>query len=105
MTLAGARRSKKQCVLTAGNKVSSGQVEHHAAIHLLVEAEIKVVERRMLVTKAGLLTAALQQTVTASSQLIRDQGGKQIDGGHGFGLGLLQTDLQHGRHAAQTQLS
>src|SRR5216683_5111200 len=86
VTFAGARRTKKQCVFAAANKVSRGQVEHQAAIHLLVKVEIKVVERRMLVAKAGLLAAALEQPVTASSQLIGDQTGKQIDRRHGFDL-------------------
>src|SRR5450756_2409984 len=82
VTFTGAGRTKKQCVFAAANKVRRRQVEHQAAIHLLVKVEIKVVERRMLVAKAGLLAAALKQTVTASSQLIGDQTGKQIDGGH-----------------------
>ena len=55
VTLAGTGWTKEQAVFAASNKVRGGQVKHLAAIHLLVEAEVKVVERPMPIAKAGLL--------------------------------------------------
>ena len=52
MTLAGAGWAEKQGVFVAGNEVGGGEIEDQTAIHLLVEAEIEVVERLVQVAKA-----------------------------------------------------
>ena len=58
----------------------------------------------MRVAKAGLFAAAFQQPVGAAREFVRDQARDQIDGRHGFGLGLAQTCFQHGGHAAEPEL-
>jgi hypothetical protein len=51
-----------------------------------------------------LFPAPFQQSVAAASQFIGHQTGEEVDGGHRFGLGLLQARLQHRSDAAETQL-
>ena len=79
----------------ASDEGSGGQVEDQTAIHLLVEVEVEVVEGPLRVAKLGLLGPALQQTIAATSEFVRDQAGEEVDGGRalqkaasskGFGL-------------------
>ena len=60
VTLSGTRWTKEKHILPAIDKVAAGQLEEQTAIHLLVEAEVKVIERLAWVTKAGLLVASFQ---------------------------------------------
>ena len=85
-----------------GDKSARGQIKDQAAIHLFVEVEVEVVEGFERVTELGLLAPAFQHPVGAAGQFIRHQTGDQIQGGHGFGLGLAQTSFQDGGHASQT---
>jgi hypothetical protein len=64
-----------------GDEGAAGQVEDQTAIHLLVEVEVEVVEAPLWVAKLGLLGPALQQTIAATSELVRDQAGEKVDGG------------------------
>src|SRR5438552_4952694 len=105
MTLARSRWTKKQSILAPADESGGSQVEDQTAIHLFVEVEVKVVERLVRVAKAGLLAPPLQQAIATSGQLISDQTGDEIDRAHGFGLGLLQTCLEHRGHTAETQLA
>ena len=60
VAFAGAGRSKKQSIFMAGNEGAGSQIEDQAAIHLLVEVEVEVVESLLGVTELRLLAAALQ---------------------------------------------
>ena len=84
-----------------GDEGAGGQVEDQTAIHLLVEVEVEVVEAPLWVAKLGLLDPALQQTIAATSELVRDQAGEKVDRGHGLGLSLVETGFQYGGNAAQ----
>src|SRR5271165_523037 len=44
VALASAGGTEKQCVFAARDKAGSSQIEDQAAIHLLVESEVEVVE-------------------------------------------------------------
>ena len=85
----------------ASDEGSGGQVEGQTAIHLLVEVEVEVVEGPLRVAKLGLLGPALQQAIAATSEFVRDQAGEEVDGGHGFGLRLVETSFEHGGDTAQ----
>jgi hypothetical protein len=50
------------------------------AVHLLVEIEIKGVERAVGVAEACLLEASRDEPVLAADELIPDEGGDEIDG-------------------------
>ena len=71
-----------------GDESAGGQVEDQAAIHLLVEIEIEMVEGLLRVAKPSLFVPPLQQSLAATVEFIGDQAGDQIDGRHGLGLGL-----------------
>jgi hypothetical protein len=45
MTLASAGWAEKQGIFVACDKSASGQIEDQAAIHLLVESEVEVVDQ------------------------------------------------------------
>jgi hypothetical protein len=61
----------------ASNEGAGGQVEDQTAIHLLVEVEVEVVEGPLRVAKLGLLGPALQQTIAATSELLRFHGRRE----------------------------
>ena len=67
---------------------AGGQIEHQAAIHFRIEAEVEVVERAFGIAESGLFAAAVQQPVGAACQFVGNQTRDQIDGRHRFGLRL-----------------
>jgi hypothetical protein len=85
----------------AGEEGSGGQVEDQTAIHLLIEVEVEVVEAPLWVAKLGLLCPALEQAIAATSEFVGDQAGEEVDGGHRFGLSLVETGFKYGRDTAQ----
>src|SRR3974390_3111889 len=89
----------------ATDEGASGQIEDQAAVHLLVEVEVEVVEGLLRVAKLGLLFSSLQQPFAATCQFVGDQAGEEVDWGHGLGLGLAETGFEHGGDHAQPQLS
>ena len=96
--------TEKQGVFVARDKGAGGQIEDQAAIHLLVESEVEVVEGLLRVAELGLLFPPLQQALATQGEFVGDQAREQVDGGERFGLGLAQTGLQHGGHSAQAKL-
>jgi hypothetical protein len=94
--------AEKQGIFVAGDERASGQIEDQAAIHLLVEVEVEVFEAPLGVAKLGLLGPSLQQAIAATSEFVRDQAGEEVDGGHGFGLSLVETGFEHGGDAAES---
>ena len=106
VTLAGAGRAEKQGVFVPGDEGAGGEIEDQAAIHLLVEGEVEVVEGLLRSRgTAACFVPPLQQAVAAPGEFVGDQAGDQVDGGHRFGLRLAQSGLEHGGHAAQPELS
>jgi len=104
VTLAGSGWTEKQCVFVAGDEGAGGEIEDQAAIHLLVEGEVEVVEGLLGVAELGLLFPPLQQALATQGEFVGDQAGEQVDGGERFGLRLTQTSLQRGGHPAQAKL-
>jgi hypothetical protein len=86
----------------ASDEGAGGQVEDQTAIHLLVEVEVEVFEAPLWVAKLGLLGPSLQQAIAATIEFVRDQAGKEVDGGHGFGLRLVETGFEHGGNTAES---
>jgi hypothetical protein len=74
----------------AGDEGASSQIEDQAAIHLLVESEVEVVEGLLRVAELGLLFSPLQKALATQGEFIGDQAGQQVDGGERFGLRLTQ---------------
>src|ERR1017187_1271657 len=69
--------------------------ERKATIHLRIEGEVEVVQGLVRVAEGGLFAAPVEQPIAAPGQLIGDQARDQIDGRHGFSLGLVQSGFQH----------
>ena len=88
VTLAGAGWAEKQGIFVARDEGASGQIEDQAAIHLLVESEVEVVESLLGVAELGLLFPPLQQAFSTQGEFVGDQARQQVDGGERFGLGL-----------------
>jgi hypothetical protein len=101
MTFARTAGAEKQCILAPGDESPGGQVEYQTAVDLGIESEIEIVEGLLRVAKSGLFSASFEKSLAATSELVGDQAGDQIDGCHWFGLGLAQTSLQHGGHTAE----
>jgi hypothetical protein len=80
-------------VFVARDERASGQIEDQAAIHLLIESEVEVVEGFLGVAELGLLFPPLQQALATQGEFVGDQAGEQVNGGKRFGLGLTQTGL------------
>jgi hypothetical protein len=91
--------------VTLGNEAACCQIEDQAAIHFRIEGEVEVVQGLVWIAEAGLLAPAFQQSIAAACEFVRDQTRDQIDGRHGFGLGLAQACFQHGRDAAEPELA
>src|SRR5262249_6664960 len=72
MALARAWRTQQQSILAPGNERTGSQIEHKAAIHFLVEAEVKVVESLMRIAEAGLFSSALKQPIASPAEFVRD---------------------------------
>src|SRR5262249_24769966 len=72
MALARAWRTQQQSILAPGNERTGSQIEHSAAIHFLVEAEVKVVESLMRIAEAGLFSSALKQPIASPAEFVRD---------------------------------
>jgi hypothetical protein len=86
-------------------KAAVAMIEDEGAVHLGVELEVEVVQSLVGIAETGLLAPPLQQALAAAAQLVRHQDGDQVDGGHGFALGLQQARFQDSGYAAQAQLA
>src|SRR5271157_4443578 len=73
VALAGAGGAEKQCVFAARDKAGSSQIEDQAAIHLLVEGEVEVVEGLLGVAELRLFFPPLQQALATPSQFVGNQ--------------------------------
>ena len=105
MTLARARRPEEEDVLALLDEAAGRQVVDERAVHLLVEIEIKGVERAIGVAEARLLDAAGDQPVLAAEQFVADERGDEIDGRLFFGLRLAEAGLERGGHAGEPELA
>src|ERR1700687_2898057 len=88
MTFPGTTWAQKQGIFAARDEGAGSEIKHQTAIHLRIKSEVEVVERLVGITKAGLLSAAVQQAVRAAGEFVRDQTRDQINGRHGFRFGL-----------------
>jgi hypothetical protein len=88
-----------------GDEVSGGEIEDEAAVHLLVEVEVEVVERFLRIAKRGVFSAAFQQTIAPTMQFIGYEARDQIHRRHALGLSLMKASFQNGGDAAETELT
>jgi len=101
VTLARATRTEKQRVLTLADEDGGSQVEDQAAVGLGIESKVEIVESLQRITESRLLSTPLQEPISATGQLVRDQARDQIDGRHWLSLGLAEPGLEHGGHTAE----
>ena len=104
VALAGAGWAEKERILPLGDEARGGELVDERAIHLLVEIEIKIVERAIGIAKARQLVPALEQPVLSAVQFVGHERGHEVDGRHLLGLGLAQAGFEDGGHAREPQL-
>jgi hypothetical protein len=104
MALAGARRTEEKDVLALGDEAGGGKLVDDRAIHLLVEIEIKGVERAFRVTEARELVPPLEQAVLSSTEFVGHERRHEIEGRRLLGLRLAEPRFQNGGHAREPQL-
>jgi len=104
MTHARARRPEQEHVLSLQDEAAGGEFMDQGAIHLLVEIEIKGVERAVGVAEARLLDPARDQPVGDREDALRDQVGHAVRHArrreriaHGRGKGREQAEAPLGR--------
>src|SRR6516164_2245393 len=105
VALARARRPQEEPVLVLGDEAAGGELEDEASIHLLVELEVKGVERLAPVAEAGLCHPAIEEPVLTALELVLHERGEEIDGGELLRLGLQQPGLEAGGHAGAAELA
>ena len=101
MTFASSRWPEKQSVFVARDEGTGSQIEHQAAIHFSVEAEVEVIESFLNVSELGLFFSPLQQSFATTSEFVGDEAGEEVDRRHGFGLSLVKPGFEHGGDSAQ----
>lgn len=75
------------------------------AVELLVEGEIKAVERAVGITKPRLGVPARKEAVLAALQFVADERRDEIERREALGLGLMEPGLEHGGHAGEAELA
>jgi hypothetical protein len=105
MAFAGTRRTEKQRVFVLGDEVGGGEIEDEAAVHLLIEVEVEVIERFERIAKLRVFSAAFQQTIAPTIQFVGYETRDQIKRRHALALRLMQTGFQHSGHATKAKLS
>ena len=86
VAFAGAGRAEEKDVLALGDEARGGELVDERAIHLLVEIEIKGVERALGVTEACELVSAFEQAVLPAAEFVGHQRGHQVEGRQLLGL-------------------
>jgi hypothetical protein len=105
MAFAGARRAEKERIFPLRDEARGRELADERAVHLLVEIEIKVVERAAGITKAGQFVPALEQAILSPVEFVCHERGHKVDGRHFLGLGLAQSGFEDRSHARQPQFA
>ena len=105
VALPRAGRAEEESVLMLGDEAAGGELEDEAPMHLLVEVEVKGVERLAPVAEAGLVHPALEEPVLTALELVLHERGEEVDGGELLRLGLEQPGLEGGGHARAAELA
>ena len=98
----GPRKSASSALL---NEARGGELVDQHAIHLLVEIEIKAVERAVGIAEAGELVASGQEPIFASLQFVGDERGDEIERRQPFGLGMTESGFEDVGHAGESELA
>ena len=105
MALAGARWPKEKDVLALLNETGGGQLVDQRPVHLLVEIQIKGVQRAVGIAEARVLDPPRDQAVLAADQFIADEGGDQVNGRLLLRLRLAEPRVEDVGHAGEAQLA
>ena len=103
VALAGAGRAEKERVFALADEAGGGQFVDERTIHLLVEIEIKAVERAIGIAEARLLVAAVKEPVLAALEFVTDERGDEIEGRQLLRLRLPQPGFEDVGHAGEAE--
>ena len=96
---------RKQSVFALGDEAGGGELEDERAVDFLVEGEVEAVEGAVGVAESGLLVSPGEEAVLTALELVGDERGDEVDGGHLLDLGLLQARVEDIGHAGEAQLA
>src|SRR2546428_12290237 len=96
---------EKERVFPVRDEAAGGQLVDQRPVHLLIEIEIKRIERAIGIAKARQFMATLEQAVLSPQQLVGDEHRHEIDGRDLLRLRLAESGFQDGRHAGQAELA
>ena len=105
MAPAGARRAEEERVFALLDEARRGQIVDECPIHLLVEIEIKALERPVGIAETGQLVPARQEPVFPSLELVGHERGDQIQWGQPLGLGMPESGFEDIGHAGEPEFS
>src|SRR5262245_29102152 len=105
MALAGAGWAEEEAVFALTDEARGGELEDERAIHLLVEIEVKVIERALGIAETRQLVPTLEEPVLSPAEFISDERRHEIDRRHFLGLGLPEACVEDGGHAREAQLA
>jgi hypothetical protein len=88
-------------VLALGDEAAGGELEDEAAVHFLVEGEVKAVERLVGIAEVGLGEAAGEEAIGAAGELVLEEEGQEVGEREVLGLGLHEAGLETRRDAAE----
>ncbi len=87
------------------DEAAGRELKNQRAIHLLVEGEIKRVERATRIAEAGLRAAAFEQAILSALQLVIHEHRDEIKRREPLGLRMAQARFQHVGHAGEPELA
>jgi hypothetical protein len=78
---------------------------NEGAVHLLVEIEVKGIERAIGIAEARLLDPTGDEAILAAKELVADERGDEVDRRLPFGLRLAQARVERGGDAGEPELA
>jgi len=103
VTFPRAGGADQQNIFTLGDETTGGEFEEQRAVHLLVEGEVKRVERAGGIAEARLDATSFEQPILSPLQLVVDEHRDQVERREPLGLGVAQPRLEHVGHAGEAE--
>jgi hypothetical protein len=105
MAFAGTWRTEEERVFALADEAGRGEVVDERPIHLLVEIEIKPVERAIPIAEAGLFVAAFKEPVLPPLQLVTDERGHEVEGRELLRLRVTQPGFEDVGHPREPEFA
>lgn len=88
-----------------GDEAPRGEVfEDEPPIHLLVELEVKHMQRLAGIAEAGLLDAPVEEAILTAEEFIADEPAEEVERRRAVGLGFEEARLKAGGHVGAAEV-